>query len=95
MFRYRDYIRSDAIPKNPTLRHVLTELSLWMDMEGNNCYPTQELLAQKTGLSRKTINKYLKQAKELKLIEILKHKSKNQKWTNNVYLLPKDFVKHV
>jgi len=92
LFRFRDHIRSDAIPRDPVLRHVLTELSLWMDMEGNNCYPTQDQLAQKTALSRKTVNRKLKWAEKLGLIEIPKHKSTNQKWANNVYLLPKIFL---
>ena len=95
LFRYRDYIRSDAVPNDPVLRHVLTELSLWMDMEGNNCYPTQEQLAKNTALSRQTVNKKLKWAEKLGLIEIPKHKSASQKWANNVYILPKDFVKCV
>lgn len=95
LFRYRDHIRSDAVPKDHVLRHVLIELSLWMDMDGNNCYPTQEQLADKTGLSRKTVNRKLKWAEKLGLIEIPKHKSTSQKWDNNVYVLPKAFVKHV
>ena len=95
LFRFRDYIRSDAVPNDPVLRHVLTELSLWMDMDGNNCYPTQLQLAEKTALTRKTVNKKLKWAEKLGLIEIPKHKSAKQKWENNVYLLPKAFVKHV
>ena len=95
LFRYRDHIRSDAVPHDPVLRHVLTELSLWMDMEGNNCYPTQEQLAEKTALSRKTVNKKLKWAEKLGLIEIPKHGSSSQKWVNNVYILPRAFVSHV
>ncbi|GJM17473.1 MAG: hypothetical protein DHS20C13_28000 [Thermodesulfobacteriota bacterium] len=95
LFRYRDHIRSAAVPNDPSLRHVLTELSLWMDMEGNRCYPTQEQLAEKTALSRKTINKKLKLAERLGLIEIPKHTSANQKWANNVYILPRGFVNHV
>lgn len=95
LFRYRDYIRSDAVPRDHVLRHVLIELSLWMDMDGNNCYPTQEQIAKNTGLSRKTVNIKLNKAKKLGLIEIPKHKSASQKWANNVYILPKAFVKHV
>ena len=55
----------------------------------------QDQLAQKTALSRQTVNKKLKWAEKLGLIEIPKHKSANQKWANNVYLLPKAFVKNV
>ena len=93
LFRYRDYIRSNEVIKDQPLRHILLILSLYMDMDGNRCYPSQEKIASDTGLTRETVNKKLKMAEEKGYIKILKHKAANQEWGNNVYLLPKRFVR--
>lgn len=93
VFRYRDYIRSNQVIKDQTLRHILLDLSLYMDMNGNRCYPSQEQIADDTGLTRETVNKKLKIAEDKGYIKILKHKAANQEWGNNVYLLPKRFVR--
>lgn len=93
VFRYRDFIRSNQVIKDQTLRHILLNLSLYMDMDGNRCYPSQEQIASDTGLTRETVNKKLKMAEEKGYIKILKHKAANQEWGNNVYLLPKRFVR--
>jgi len=95
LFKYRDFIRSDEFPKDPTLRHVAHAVTFYMDENGNNSYPTQEQLAADTGYSRKTISRCIKEFKQRGLLIISKHKTANQKHANNIYLLPKRFANRV
>ena len=92
LFKYRDYIRSDQFPKDPTLRHVLHAVSFYMDDNGNRCYPTEEQIASDTGLARETVVKRLKIAVDKNYILRQKHKQEGQKYFNYVYFLPRRFM---
>lgn len=90
LFRYRDYVRNEA-PKDSTLRLILHSISFYMDADGKPAYPTEEQLAQDTALSRETVSRKLKEAANDGHIIIKKHKQPGQRYSNNIYLLPKRF----
>jgi hypothetical protein len=42
--------------------HVLMALSLYMDVEGRNCYPTEETIAERISITRKSVSGHLNRA---------------------------------
>jgi biotin operon repressor len=90
---YRDFIRSNEFPKIPALRHIAHAISFYMSKEGDSAYPTQQQLADDTGYSRETVSRNLQIAKKKGLILVVKHKVEGQKHPNNIYFLPKRFIK--
>jgi hypothetical protein len=92
LFRFRDYVRSDTFPRDPTLRHILHALSFYMDENGNRCYPTMDQLASDTGYSRRTISIKLKGAVSDKYILRSEHKQDGQQYPNYIYYLPRRFM---
>lgn len=65
------------------------------------CFPSQDYLSMKLGVSRRTIIRYLKKLEEWNIIAVEKER-KNGKWLNNVYILldktewkkPSDLMSH-
>jgi len=92
LFKYRDYIRSEQFPKDPTLRHILHAISFYMDENGNRAYPTEEQIAGDTGYVRETVSKKLKGAVTKGFILRSKHKQEGQKFFNYGYFLPRRFM---
>lgn len=70
----------------PTTRHVLLTISMHMNEKGEGCYPSQELLAAETGLSREWVSKQIKTAVAKGWLLIEKHGFKGRKWKRNEYL---------
>lgn len=91
LFKYRDYIRSNEFPRDPTLRHILHVISFYMDENGKGAYPTQEQIAQDTGYNRETVSRRIEKAKTLGVIQVVKNQQPGQKYANNVYFLPRRF----
>ena len=91
--KYRNFIRSNEFPKSPTLRHIAHAITFYMDKDGGDAYPTEEQLATDKVYCRETVCRNIKKAMKLGLFIISKNKSENQKYANNIYLLPKRFVK--
>lgn len=56
-----------------------------MDSAGQSCFPSIDKLVKTTSLSRKTVIKYLNQAKEDGWIKIEQHGFKGKKWKRNEY----------
>ncbi len=92
LFKYRDYIRSDEFPKDPTLRHIMHAVSFYMDEYGNRCYPTEEQIASDTAYSRETVSRKLKIATSDGHIMRRKHKQDGQPYFNYIYFLPRRFM---
>ena len=63
-YRWRQTVASSAGPKSPITRHVLITLSLRMDADGRNCFPSTRLLEEETALTRKTVETHLARAAE-------------------------------
>lgn len=51
--------------QGPTFGFVCFVLSLWMDKDGRNCYPTQEQIANECGVTEKTVRTHLNNAVKL------------------------------
>lgn len=45
--------------------HVLLTLSMYMDVDGRNCYPTEETIAERIGVTRKSVSKHLNLAVDI------------------------------
>lgn len=94
---WRDVIRSSLGPSGgsgSSMRHLLVNLSFYMNGDGLNCYPTQDDIANETGYTASHVSKILKQAEILGWIKKVSHKGKGQAWRNLVYkpLLPRDVM---
>jgi len=88
---YRDWILSKDGPCDAFCKLILVTITTFMNAKNITAYPTQELLAEKTGISRETISKKLKIAADQGWIEVTKHKVRKQKYSNNVYIIPARF----
>lgn len=61
-FKYQKLVASMAGPESPTTRHLLLTISLFMDENGANCFPSTKTLAEATGLTERTVCTHLEQA---------------------------------
>jgi hypothetical protein len=75
-------IRSD-LPA--TTRHVLLTISCFMNEMGEGCYPTQQRLAEATGLTERAIRTHLEIAEEKGWIRRQQHGFRGQRWRNHTY----------
>ena len=89
--RYRDWILSQDCPCDSLCKFILTTITTYMNSGKTNCYPSQKQISEKTGISRKTINKKLRKAMDEGWIEVSKNKNSDQKYSNNIYFIPKRF----
>lgn len=62
LFTWRGYVSSPRGPESSTTRHVLLALSLYMGEKGDGAFPSTRTLAADTGLSRRTVEKHLREA---------------------------------
>lgn len=68
-----------------TTRHVLLTISCFMNELGDGCYPTQEQLAEATGLSERAVRAHLETAEQAGWIKRQEHGFKGQRWRNHEY----------
>ena len=68
-----------------TTRHVLLTISCFMNELGDGCYPTQEQLAEATGLSDRAVRSHLEVAEQKGWIKRQEHGFKGQRWRNHEY----------
>jgi len=68
-----------------TTRHVLLTISCFMNDVGGGCYPTQEQLAEATGLSDRAVRKHIDEAVEAGWLVKKEHGFRGQKWRNHEY----------
>jgi len=83
LFQWRDTVRKSGL--RSTVRLVLHEIGFFADADGRSVFPSQQLIADNTGLDRSTVNKLIKEAVEEGFLEIYKRKS--VKWSANSYRL--------
>jgi len=87
LYRYRDWIRSTDSPVPATIRHILLDITCWMNKEGRSCFPTIPDIAATTGYHEKTIQRNLDTAVEQGWIGRYTHKGKGQQWRNYGYFI--------
>lgn len=66
--------------------HALLGLSSYMNADGRNCYPTQELLENEFKVTRKTLQKHFDKAEELGYLQRYRHSSKGKSGFNHGYM---------
>lgn len=69
----------------PTTRHVLHALASHMDRFGDDCWPGTRLLAEETGLARKTVRRHLDLAKDAGWISWVEEAGEGQAWRRRLY----------
>lgn len=74
--------RSDL---RPTTRHVLLNLSMYMDEAGGSCFPSIDQQAKATGLTTKAVKKHLDLAGEAGWLSKRPHGFKGQRWRRLEY----------
>lgn len=60
--RWRNAVLSKDGPRDPSTRLMLMTLSMHMDPDGTNAWPSQKTLATRTGLTRRTVQRHLRLA---------------------------------
>lgn len=68
-----------------TTRHVLLTISCFMNDVGGGCYPTQEQLAEATGLSDRAVRQHIDTAVKAGWLVRKEHGFRGQKWRNHEY----------
>jgi Helix-turn-helix domain len=73
------------------LWQTLCVVAAFMDEEGR-CYPSQDLIAHRLGVSRQAANNRLKRLEEFRwkeqpIIKRVKHRGEGQKWENTIYTI--------
>lgn len=84
-WQWRELIASEHGPPHPSTRLVLLILSLHMNELGNRCFPSQELIVTRTGLSARSVRSHLKLGESMGWIEIYVKRRKGQAWFNHEY----------
>lgn len=86
-FRYRwlDLVRSESGPRCG-VRHILDELSRFMDLDGGHCFPSQETLAVTSGRSERNVNELLSEAEDKGWIRTFKHRGRGRAWAQQSYI---------
>lgn len=59
LFDWRAAVCSQHGPEKPTTRFVLLTLALHMSVKGDSCFPSIDLLAEESGLSRRAVIEHL------------------------------------
>jgi DNA-binding transcriptional MocR family regulator len=85
LFRWRWLIASERGPSSPTTRHVLLTLSLHMAADGGRAFPSEQRLAQETGLSERAVSTHLRLASEKGWIVRRRRRQIGKDWAQYVY----------
>lgn len=83
IFSWVDAIKKSSLP--PVTRHVLLNLSTYMNQDGESCYPSIDEQARSTGLSRRSVIGHLSYAITAGFLYKTTHQFKGQKWRRNEY----------
>lgn len=80
---WRHAILKSELPA--TTRHVLLTISCFMNDVGGGCYPTQEQIAEASGLSDRAVRQHIDTAIEAGWLRKREHGFRGQKWRNHEY----------
>ena len=86
LFQWRDSIR--AAPICPSSKLILHEIGFHMDVNGKPAFPSQQTIADNTGLSRKTVNRKLREVEKLGLVRRIRNDQGEGRF-NYIYIIPK------
>ena len=85
LFRWRWLIATEHGPRSPTTRHVLLTLALHMAVDGSRAFPSEQRLAQETGLSERAVSTHLRLASEQGWIVRRRRRQVGKDWAQYVY----------
>lgn len=80
---WRHAVLKSGLPA--TTRHVLLTISCFMNDVGGGCYPTQEQLAEASGLSDRAVRAHIDAAVKAGWLSRKEHGFRGQKWRNHEY----------
>jgi hypothetical protein len=89
---YTDAVHDGLVRElGPHLWQTLCVIASFMDEEGR-CYPSQDIIAHRLGISRQTANTRIKQLeafrwKDKPIIKRAKHRGEGQKFENTIYTI--------
>jgi hypothetical protein len=94
LHKWRDLVRSEHGPRHPVTRHILHNLSTYMNTDGRECFPSIETQAVETGLSVRTIKRHLAVAEDEQWLHIYERQGKGKAWRHYGYVarIPDDLV---
>jgi len=84
-YKWIDAVKSNAGPKSSTTRLVLMMLSTHMGNNGGSCFPSIDLLARETLLSKRVVGLHLQQATMQGWLVRESRKSSGQAWRQYHY----------
>lgn len=82
-YSWRGAVLKSSLPS--TTKHVLLTLGCHMNDVGESCFPSIEMLAEETSLSRQSVMTHLQLAKDSGWIVSEAHGYRGQKWARNEY----------
>jgi hypothetical protein len=80
---WRHAVLKSGLPA--TTRHVLLTISCFMNDVGGGCYPTQEQLAEASGLTDRAVRQHIDAAVKAGWLVRKEHGFRGQKWRNHEY----------
>jgi hypothetical protein len=95
-WQWRELVASEHGPPDPGTRHVLLTLALHMNQLGDSCFPSQDLIVKRTGLSERSVRKHLKLAQQQQWIEVRQKRRQGQAWFSHEYaaIIPDELAQY-
>ena len=83
--RWRDAVLSAYGPPKPMTRLVLVGLAKYMNRTGDNCWPSIEIIADDTGLARRSVLRHIAEARDSGWISVRTRGANGQGWRRHAY----------
>ena len=95
-WQWRELFASKHGPEDFATRAVLFALSLHMNADGGNAFPSQLLIAERSGLSERAVRTHLANAAKAGWLKIEKRHQKGRAWLVLYYTatIPDELVEH-
>jgi hypothetical protein len=85
-WQWRELVASEHGPSDPSTRLVLFVLSLHMNQDGINAWPSQALIAKRTGLSERSVRTHVALAEKAEFLSIYQKRQPGKAWFVHEYV---------
>jgi hypothetical protein len=85
-WEWRELFASEHGPKDAGTRLVLFVLALHMNQAGGSCFPSQKTIAERSGLSERSVRTHLTNAEKAGWLKIGQQSQKGQAWFVHNYV---------
>jgi len=85
LYRWRWKIASEQGPASATTRHVLMTLSIHMEADGGNAFPSEDLLALETALTTRAVSTHLRLAVDQGWLRRYRERRRGKAWAQYFY----------